>query len=503
MLPIIETEAKRTIRAMAERDQEANVRARKQAAEQRLLILNGQWKMLAMSYTGPYYKSDAARREILKRIKTTTNVFRQLCEQVCVAYERQPMRRIVNASPETSVAFSKVLAEAKIGIRAKGWERRAFAMNTIVVVPHVQRGRLGYLNLLPHCFEMIADPVDPMGDPAALVVEMADTSDRPEKRIKYAVLDHEAWRYYDENSRPAGAPVFHNAGIFPGTVFRLSDPVDDWYDQFRWDGLVEATLEVAHLRARQDWVRFHQDRWKEMFMSEKVDNLTFQVVSAEAPLEVPMDPQTTRWQVEDMNASIENSRAHIRDHMEAAAESLGIPVSAIDISSLVESVSPLGHLLSHQASEKVRANNVGFLDDAERDLHWKSALVMRGMGHPLARSLQPDEVRSGFEADFIPAPFVQDPEKQLRTEKAEVSQGLASTYQIFMRRHPGTTLEEAIERVNEIAEQEARLDKIYMEHGMPKDSELRGASREKLLGTIGGQRSGQVRAVDPEKDETQ
>lgn len=502
MLPIIETEAKRTIRAMSERDQDANVRARKMAAEQRLLILQGQWKNLAISHASRLYKSEGARREIVKRIKTTTNVLGQLCAQVCVAYEREPLRRIVGANERTSSAFAKVLREGKIGIRGKEWERKAFGLNVVVVVPIVRRGRLDYMTLLPHCFEVIADPGDPMGDPAALVVELADPSDRSERRLKYAVLDAEAWRYYDERSRPIQRPDYHGAGIFPGTTFRLSDPVDDWYDQFRGDGWVDATLEVAHLRARMDWVRFMHDRYREMLMTEDAEKLTMQVVSSEVPSEIPIPPEAVRWQVEDMDVSIENFRAHIRDHIEAAAESVGIPVSAVDVSSLIESVTPLGHLLSHKATEKVRADHVAHLEVAERDLHWKTALVMRGMKHPLADALPPEQVRSGFDIEYIPSPFVQDPEVQLKVDKAEVDQGLTSTYRVYQRRHPGMTFEEAVDQVNKIAEEEAELDKRYIEHGLPRDSELRGASREQLLGTIGGQRSGQVRAAGLGEDET-
>ena len=493
MLPIIETQAKKTIQAMAERAHDHAASARKQEAERRLLIMQDQWRNLAMSYVGSLYQTAEVRRAVQKRVKTTTNVLRQLANQVCVAYERQPLRRLVDAPEASSRAFAKVLREAKIATRAVGWERKTFGLNVALVVPVVRHGQLDYVTLLPHCFEVVADPENPIGDPLAVVVELANTSDRPGRKLRYAVLDDRAWHYFDERAVPMGKPTFHGAGVFPGTPFRLSDPTDDWFDQFRGEGIVEATLQVAHLRARMDYVRFHQDRFKEMFMTAQQENLTVQVVSAEAAVEFPVDPHEARWQVEDMSLSINEHRAHIRDHIEAAAESVGIPVSAVDVSKLIESVTPLGHLLSHKAAEKVRAEHVSHLDQAEHDLHWKSALVMRGMGHPLARHLDPALVRKSFEVAFIPAPFVQDPLTQLQVDKAEVDQGLASTYQIYMRRHPGTTLEEAMERVDEIAAQEARLDTIYMKHGLPKDSSLRRASREQLLGVIGGQRSGEVR----------
>ncbi len=501
-LPIIESKAKTAIKQMVERNHGDAVAARKIAAERRLLILQGQWKGLAQSYLAPLYATDAARSAVQKRVKVTANVLAQVCRQVCVAYERQPLRKLEGATEEQSKAFAKVTREAQIGIHGKEWERKTFAMCTTVVVPVIRSGRLHYMHLLPHCFEVVVDEDDPMGTPLALVIEMQDASDRRANRMKYAVLDSEAWHFYDERSQVISAPTYHNAGVFPGTLFRLSTPTDDWYDQFRMDGLVDATLEVAHLRARMDWVRFHQDRFKEILFTEQVARLTDQVVSAEGPAEVPINPGDAEWVLKDANLSIANARAHIRDHIEAACEAFGIPVSSVDVSHLVESVSPLGHLLSHQATEKIRADNVGYLALAEADLHWKSALVMRGMGHPLANSLPADVVKRTFEIEYTAAPFLQDPKTQLEVDKGLVDQGLASTYQIYMRRHPGLTLEEAIKQVNEIAAHEAQLNDEYIKRGPPKDSELRRASREQLLGTIGGQRSGEARNTTTE-DETQ
>lgn len=500
-LPIIETTAKRTIREMAERAMDAKTAARKNAAERKLLIMQGNWRGLAQSYVGGLYSEDAVRRAVSRRVKVTANVLMQVCKQVCVAYEREPMRRIMGASEEQEKAYARVTREAQIRVCGKEWERKTFGLGATIVVPIVRNQRFGYMHLLPHAFELIADPADPMGDPLAVVVELADSSDRTDRPLKYALLDHEAWWFYDERSQPIGQPLYHNAGIFPGTTFRLSKPEDDWFDQFRSDGLVDATLEVAHLRARMDWVRFHQDRFKETLATEHLKKMPSQVAGAEGPVELGVHPAEVKLDALDVNTSIENARAHIRDHIEAACESYGIPVSAVDVSHLVESVTPLGHLISHQAAEKIRSDHAAHLDHAERDLAWKSALMLRGMGHPDAGNLPPDLVRQGFEIEFIASPYLQDPKTQLEVDKAEVDQGLASTYRVYMRRHPGVTFEEAKAEVDKIAEEEATLDKVYIQHGLPRDSGLRGASREQLLGTIGGQRSGQVRS-EPQDDQT-
>jgi hypothetical protein len=499
-LPIIETAAKQVVQDMAERSLDATTYARKVAAERKLAVLQGNWRGMAQNYASSLYKSDHMKRAIAARVKTTTNVLKQVTEQVCVAYEREPLRTIDGASADQAKAYARVMAEAEAEVKGLSWERKTFATGCTVVVPVVRRGRLSYLQLLPHCFELIADPEDPMGDPLALVVEMINTSDRPDDRFTYAVLDDQRWSYYDRNFLPVGEPTYHNAGIFPGQPFRLSDPVDDWFDQFRTDGLFDATMEVAHIRARMDWVRHNQDRKKEYLFSDRIDQIPSQVVGAETAVEVPLAPDRVEVIMQDGITPIQEFRAHARDHIEAACESFGIPVSAVDISALVESVTPLGHLISHKHAEKMRAEHAKFCKTSEAMLAYKTTLVMRGMGHPDAKYLPPSLVKSGFQIEYIASPFLQDPETQLRVDKAEVNQGLISTYRVYMRRHPGVTFEEAVEAVNRIAEEEADLDTRYIQHGLPRDSELRGASREKILGVIGGQRSGQVRA-DPMSEE--
>ncbi len=504
MLPIIETLAQRTVKEMAERAQDWSVRMRQIEAERRLLILQGQWREIARAHANDLYKDTDVRREISKRIKTTTNVLGMLCDRVCVAYKVPPVRRLVGASEATAKAWAQVMTEAKIGARAKQWEKWTFGLNVITVIPVVRNSRLDYMTVLPHCSEAITHPGDPMGDPMAMVIEMQNTSDRPNQRFTYAIVDDDEWRFMDEKGAQVAPSIRHGAGVFPGEPFRLSDPVDDWYDSHRGDGLVEATLEVAHLQARMDWVRFHQDRHKELFLASNLDKIPVQVVGAQAPAEVGVRPGEAEWTVEEINTSIDNHRAHIRYYIERSAESVGVPMELVDFEAGAENSgnsSPLGHARQHAALDDVRRNHAGYLEVAEQGLAWKTSLVLRGMGHPMASRLRPDEVKDRFEAEFAPQTFVEHPKTQLEVWKAEVNQGLASTYEIFRRKHPHLSFEEAVKRVDDIAAQEARLDTVYIEHGLPRDSELRGASREKILGTIGGMRSGESRSQEPPENE--
>lgn len=506
MLPIIETLAQRTVKEMAERAQDWSVRMRQIEAERRLLILQGQWKELARAHVNGLYKDADVKREVAKRVKTTTNVLGMLCDRVCVAYKVPPVRRLEGSSQRVSKAWAQVMAEAKIASRSKQWERWTFGMNVIVVIPVVRGTRLDYMPVLPHCSEVITHPGDPMGDPQAMVIEMQSTSDRPDRRFTYAIVDDQEWRFLDEKGGQVAPSVRHGAGVFPGVAFRLSEPVDDWYDSHRGDGLVEATLEVAHLQARMDWVRFHQDRAKEFFFAEALDKVPIQVVGAEYPVELGVRPSEAEWKVAQVNTAIDNHRAHIRYYIERSAESVGVPMELVDFeagSGNAGNSSPLGHARQHAALDDVRRNHEGFLGESESQLAWKTSLVLRGMGHPMASQLQPDEVKARFEVEFAPPTFVEHPKTQLEVWKAEVNQGLASTYEIFRRKHPHLSHEEAVKRVNDIAAQEAQLDAVYIEHGLPRDSELRGASREKILGTIGGMRSGESRSPEQlEQDPT-
>lgn len=509
MLPIISTLGQQTLAQMLTRAQQQNVRARQEDAARRLLILQENWRHVVWQYINGVIKTDAVRVALSKRVRRTWNVSKQINKRVCVAYKVPPLRRLEGASDSTAKAYQDLLLESRIVTKAKDWERYAFALNVVIVVPVVRddlggKGkRLDYEMILPHCAEVQMDPSDPMGTPVAVCFTAKDGSDYSGKPLRTVTLDANAWRYYDDHDRPIGM-IPHGAGVFPGVVWRLDEPIDDWWSSFRGAGIVDATIQVAYLVARMDWVRDAQDRKKEIAKSPSLSKIPGQVASPEGPLEVPLEVDEFDYEAVDVNTPITDFIAHINAYLHQAAESMGIPSVLVDFESGAQNyanVTPLANAQQVAALADVRDSHIEYFREAERELAWKTALVLRGMGHPLASQLQPDEVYDKFRIVYADLTFNEDPMARAAVAEKRVALGLSSTYHEFNKLHPELTPEQSREAVQKFALQEGELNQFYIDHNIPRDPAERRKTLAQLQGEQGGKASGEARAADSENDD--
>jgi hypothetical protein len=502
-LPIITTLGDRAVADMLARAQEQNVRARQADAEQRVLMMAENWRHIVLSYIANIYQTPAVRIAVQRRVKRTYNVLRQICGRVCVAYKIPPLRTI-GGSEAQQKAWSDVMVESRIATKAKTWERYTFACNVVITVPRVReradgQGKvLDYEMILPDRAEVYTDPDDPMGPPLQVAYSIKDGSDFTGRPIRWCVLDDQAWTYFDERGHRTQR-IEHGAGIFPGTVWRLDDPIDDWWDSHRGAGIADATIEVAHLAARRDWVRHSQDRKKEIFFAKDLHKIPQQVPGAEGPIGIPMTPSEARLDVLDLDTPIDAFQAHIRDYLHQAAESINVP--SVLVSFNFDEGSDVDKAGQHAALADVRQSHIEWHRQSEQDSAWKTALVLRGMGHPLARQLPPDLVRDTFATQYAELLYVEEPSARLANSKARVSQGLSSTYREYHREHPHLTFAQAKDAVNEMAEEEGELNAYYIENNISRDVDTRMKTLAQLQGAQGGEASGEARNQDDTDDD--
>ena len=504
-LPIITTSGSRAVAELLAHAQEANVRARQADAEQRVLLLQENWRHLVVSYVGNIYRTPAVRQAIQRRIKRTYNVLQQIANRVCVAYKIQPVRQLEGARDDQREAFAALMRESRIATKAKTWERHTFACNVAITVPRVYESPAGlgpqltYEMILPDRCEAYTSDNDPMGDPVMVAYTVKDGSDFTGQPLQSIVLDAEAWHYYDHRGNRIRS-VPHGAGVFPGTVWRLEDPVDDWWSSHRGSGIVDATIEVAHLAARMDWVRHGQDRKREVLFAGDMPKIPTQIAGAEGPVEIPLPPDLARLDVFDLNTSIENHLAHIRAYLHQAAESIGVPSTLVDFDP--SATSGEINAQQHAALADVRQSHIEWYRQAEHDSAWKTALVLRGMRHPSARLLPPDLVRESFAIDYPDLLYVEEPTTRLSNAKARVAQGLSSTFREYLREHPSITFAEAREQVLAMAREEGELNQFYITNNIPRDPDQRQKTIAQLQGQAGGEASGESRNEDAQNDDS-
>lgn len=504
-LPITTTLGDRMVADMLGRAQDQNVRARQADAERRLLMMSENWREIVYAVIDARVKTSAVRIALKARVQRTYNVLLQVLRRVCVAYKIPPLRTLDGASESAQKAWSKLGIESSIATHAKKWERHAFALNVILVVPRVredpsgQGRRLSYDMITPDRCEAYMDERDPMGTPVKIAFWEKHCSDRERDPWRWCVLDEEAWTYYDEKGRKVETQP-HGAGVFPGTVWRLDDPVDDWWSSFRGEGLIDATPFVAYIAARRDWVRDGQDRRKEIFAAQDMARVPQQVAGAEGPMHIPLAPGAFSYESIESITSIEGFEAHIKSTLYQAAEYLGVPAQLVsfDFDSGAETERTA---MQHAALADVRADHIEFYRRSERDLAWKTALVLRGQRHPLASQLPPDMIAEKFAIEYPELSFTETPGARLDVSKKRVEQGLSSTIREYRREYPHLTFEQAREQVLAIAAEEGELNQFYIQNNIPRGAEARLKTLAQMQGAIGGKASGEARQPEDDNDD--
>lgn len=507
-LPITTTLAEQTLSTMLARAQERDVQSRQRDAAARLLIMQENWRHLPIAFINTVIKTEKVRVALARNVRRTWNVLLQMARRLCVVYKQPPVRRLKGAPKKSQDAFAKLIREIEITTLAKAIEQHTYSLNCCIPIPRViedpnGQGKRCKLELvLPHCAEVTTPPRDSMGSPATVAYSAKDGSDFSGQPLTDIVVDAEAWRWYDSRGRQVHAEP-HNAGVCPATPFRLEHPVDDWWCSHRGAGEIDATIFVAYLVARMDWIRGGQDRWREILACEDLKKIPEQIAGADGPVEIPLSPGLFNYSSFNVNTPIAGHLEHIRAYLHQAAENRGVPSTLVDwdpSSGNVANTSESANAAQQAALADLRAGQIEYYRSAETEMWWKVALVLQGARHPLAADLPADLVAEDFEIDFPELTFVEHPKVRVEVAARRVEIGLSSTVREYQREHPELTLEEAKAQVIAIAEEEGELNELYIRNNWP-----RGAAGKQTLpqlqGAEGGRESGMTRSKDGEDDD--
>ena len=250
------------------------------------------------------------------------NPARDITSAVAIAYDSGVRRLLKGASPDAQAAFSELVKESQAATKAPHWNKYAFFLGPTLVVPCIRKGRLSLDLIRPEVCDIRADPEDPMGTPAAAAWSSSGSA-------AFVLLDDTAWRYLDDRGKDTKDPQEHGYGQFPGAVFRLDEPVDDWWPRNYQERLVDATITTAYTYAKMQWVRKSQNKKLLMVIGETEGLPKGQVLDPELALTITSNPQATTVQVADFDSSPQHFLDEIRFTLETIIESYGIPQSAV------------------------------------------------------------------------------------------------------------------------------------------------------------------------------
>jgi hypothetical protein len=483
------------VEALARAQRQATV-LRQQAAADRVAFLSDDWLEIAWRFVGQRYPdSEQVSRQIVRdqirqRVNVTTNVFKRLCNTVCVAYNSEPARSLHEASKGQIEAWNRLLKETCVATKAKDWERYAWGCNVAIVLPIVRpdmnggERRLDFDLILPHHADVVPDAANKREIIALTYSTIVGTGEHT--HVEWVVVDRETMRHHDVNGKLLHT-IAHNAGVFPGVDFRFAHPVDDWWNASLGEGIVDATLNVAHLGARLELVRDQQDRMREVITSKRqMPNGVWTGL-----LQLPDDPGDLKYELHNAIVDPQFHISQMRWHAHQAAESMNVPSILVDFDAGSEAnANPLAAAQVHEALAGVRNEHIAWLTEDEGRLFYRASLVMRGMGHPLARELQPDLVHDAFRLMFPPLAFAEHPKAKLEIAEKEIEIGILSTARAYMRMNPQCkTIEEAQAAVEAVAVEEGKLNDFYVERNISRDPKQRRVNLAEAQGMMGGRPS--------------
>jgi hypothetical protein len=420
--------------------------ARKVAARRRWQLYTEDFTDLLEERVLATVKTPEIREQLREYIGPTHNLALDVTRQVCQVYKQGVRRSIDGATVEQMSALGKALAESRLDIWAPQWNRLAFLIGPVMVCPMVRNGRLTYETLMPHYYDILRDPNDPMGVPLAIAWTIRGEEDI--QSVPHVILlDGQAWTYYRTHpTLEIVDRVEHNLGYLPAEPLRFDTPFDaDWWNCSRNERLLSATLEIGVVGATLNLIRKSQNKKLLTIVGDLTAVPKGQTLHNELPLTADtgggLQGTGGNSQVDisaiDFETSPDSFIKHIQFIAASVIESFGIPASAItfDYGSGTEGERVA---TSHEGLTEIRNEQIPFVRTFEHGLIVKTIGVMRALNHPLAELMPSDEqVRDGYRVEFprLARTFA-DPLQEKDFVDWELSRGLTNHRELLRVKYP-------------------------------------------------------------------
>ena len=464
---------------------------RKVNARARLLVDAQQHLTLLRSYVAAYYTDDKIRGEVLRFVDRSKNLQRMVVNRIAVAYTVPPARMLRNVDPDEAAVFAKAYRDGGVDQLAEQWNRYVCFLSVVHVLPRYEHDGLKFVTLLPSQCDALRDNDD--REPSILVFESECHG------ASLVAVDRERWLWLDKSWNVV-AEEEHSLGMRPWVTFRKQAPPDfDYWDTGAGQDLYDATMEIGRVAAHMRWVRHNwSKKLHRLHLGENVTAPANQNMAANQPIVTRGDGDTV-FEVHDTIVGMTEFLAQMREIVESLLENHGLPSNAVDFNtdSTKDASNVFGpaKLNLHDALSKLRNQQVKHFEAAELELAVRAIALLRKHGQ---LRITDEEVRANFRARFVPLTFADHPKERVATAKEQVSVGLIDYYEFYMQENPGTTYEEAQEYVDANFATSIRLMSELASHNATLDPDKGLQTAAQINGSIGGERSGVVRAADSE-----
>lgn len=452
------------VEKLLDKAQEFNSDRRKVDAWKRWRIYTEDFKSLIDDRISALWHDPETRSELRRFTTVTLNLGLDVTRQIAVVYKQGARRTIDGVPDKQQDAFHQLALESWIDVEAPRWNQLAFLLGPVCVIPIMRRGRLRWETLLPHYYDIVRDPDDPMGAPLAVCFTVC-SDDELSGTADTVIVDGVSWRYYTTGR---GKPklvneVPHGAGTFPGAILRFDIPYSsDWWGGPRNQRLFDGTIDVGTTNTALNFVRKSQCHKLLTVIGRLSGMATGQKKDPETPVMVNEgreDRGATKIEALDFDTDPANFIKHIRFTYESVIESFGIPGSAVtfDATSGTEGERLR---LSNEGLTEIRNEQIPFCRRFEHELWAKAIRVLRAGMHPLRSSLpSPDVIEDAFRIEFPElARTFADPNAETAFTDWQLSKGLTSELRLLRRSNPTMNTEQLRDLHEKILEERAEFN---------------------------------------------
>lgn len=345
------------------------------------------------------YASDEVRKGACGQITSALNPGADIVGRVCQVYRHGCTRSVIGVTKKKAKALARLYRESGIQALGQDWNRNAYFLGPIEVIPRVRSKRMRLDTVLPHRMVPILDEEDPTGQPLAIAyrygtrVVLVTQGGTFTYTLKGVTLE------------PVGTPLSSMAaqeGESPFAELRLDRPLDpsDYLSSHKHQRIVDGTLDVCVIAAVLGFVRKTQNK-KLLTLQGFLDSLPHNqnVGNPETPIVLPTPQgqlQSVALQALDFNQDPSHFLMHIRFWYGAMAESTGVPVMVTGDGAGVVNME-----FAFDGLSELRDEQIVYCEEFERQLCIAMVIAAIDGGHPVASDLPTiDEIREGFAVTF-------------------------------------------------------------------------------------------------------
>ena len=328
--------------------------------------------------------------------------------------------------------------------------------------------------------DILQDPEDPMGSPAAAAWAAHGGG------ASFVLLDQESWRYLDDKGQQVKPPAVHGLGYFPGAVFRLDEPCDDWWPRNYQERLVDATITCAFVYCKMQWIRKSQNKKILTAIGDTDDIPAGQMLDPELAFTAKTNQiNALTVSMVDMQVDPGAFLNEIRFTLENIIESYGIPQSAVTFDTSSEG----GFMAAQIQKDKLghlRQAQIPYLTRGEMDLWPTAVAVARVAGHPLGRQLPPpDEVREMLDIQWPVMRTIDDPIQREELYAARLKRGGVSPIDMIQEDHPELTRDECRTLMESNLAEQAALIEEFTKRNLVMDLSSGLIASSEAMGKLG------------------